>query len=461
MATCKLNISKKIVDGKSEVFVRFSYSRIGVFRLKTGISVPVDAWNDKAGKLIIPRLHTKNQVMLSNLQVQLNEIVQTLLKTVIKVKGNETREYWESIIENCMSEHLLKEGVTIKKVQTKKAVEKVLKAQKGNSVDEAFKDFVEQKSKNEMRRKQLLVTKNILLRYNSYINKVLTLEEWNNDHLCNLERFLQIEYTFFDKNGKCLKRWKHIYDNAPIGRIPQQRGGNAIHSIMKRIRTFFNWCALVGKIPASPFKQHPLKECVYGTPYYLTSDEIKELYNYDFSDNPRLGVQRDIFVLQSNLGMRIGDFYCLTKNNIVNGAIEYIPSKTLNKFGKVARIPLTKTAKEVIAKYSEILKDHESIVPLISEQHYNKAIKEMLRIAGINRVVTTLNTKTRKEEKHPIWEVASSHMARRNFIGNLYANVKDPDLISSMTGHVEGSKAFSRYRAIDDRLKKEVLAALE
>ena len=44
----------------------------------------------------------------------------------------------------------------------------------------------------------------------------------------------------------------------------------------------------------------------------------------------------------------------------------------------------------------------------------------MLRLAGITRVVTIINPTTRKEEQHPICDVASSHMARRNFIGNLY-----------------------------------------
>ena len=116
-------------------------------------------------------------------------------------------------------------------------------------------------------------------------------------------------------------------------------------------------------------------------------------------------------------------------------------------------------AKEIIMRYHK--EGQLSLVPLISEQQYNKKIKEMLRMAGIDRVVTILNPTTRIEEQHPIWEVASSHMARRNFIGNLYAIVKDPDLISSMTGHVEGSKAFARYRAIDDSIKKNALAAFE
>jgi integrase len=59
--------------------------------------------------------------------------------------------------------------------------------------------------------------------------------------------------------------------------------------------------------------------------------------------------------------------------------------------------------------------------------------------------------------KKPLNEIASSHMARRTFIGNMYKKVKDPDLIGSMSGHVEGSKAFARYRTIDDDMKRELV----
>ena len=41
-------------------------------------------------------------------------------------------------------------------------------------------------------------------------------------------------------------------------------------------------------------------------------------------------------------------------------------------------------------------------------------------------------------------------MARRTFCGNLYKRVKDPDIVASMSGHKEGSKAFARYRVIDE-----------
>ena len=52
-------------------------------------------------------------------------------------------------------------------------------------------------------------------------------------------------------------------------------------------------------------------------------------------------------------------------------------------------------------------------------------------------------------------------MARRTFIGNIYKIVKDPNLVTSLTGHPEGSKAFSRYRDIDTEMKKELVGLLD
>ena len=72
-------------------------------------------------------------------------------------------------------------------------------------------------------------------------------------------------------------------------------------------------------------------------------------------------------------------------------------------------------------------------------------------------MVTVRNPVTGADEQKPINEIASSHMARRTFIGNLYKKVKDPELICSMTGHTKGSRSFSRYREIDEDIKIELL----
>ena len=76
-------------------------------------------------------------------------------------------------------------------------------------------------------------------------------------------------------------------------------------------------------------------------------------------------------------------------------------------------------------------------------------------------MITILNPTTREEEKRPINEIASSHIARRTFIGNLYKKVKDPNLVGSLSGHSEGSRAFARYRDIDEDMKKELVSLLD
>ena len=74
--------------------------------------------------------------------------------------------------------------------------------------------------------------------------------------------------------------------------------------------------------------------------------------------------------------------------------------------------------------------------------------------------VTVLNPITRREEKQPINVIGSSHMARRTFIANIYNKVPDPNVIGSMTGHVEGSRAFARYRTIEEEVKKSLVDIL-
>ena len=79
---------------------------------------------------------------------------------------------------------------------------------------------------------------------------------------------------------------------------------------------------------------------------------------------------------------------------------------------------------------------------------------------GITRKVMVFNSTTMQEEARPLNEVASTHLARRTFIGILYKQIKDPCLISSMSGHAPNSTAFARYRSIDDDIKTETIHLL-
>ena len=85
----------------------------------------------------------------------------------------------------------------------------------------------------------------------------------------------------------------------------------------------------------------------------------------------------------------------------------------------------------------------------------------MFEMAGLDRIVTVINTKTRGEEKKRLCDIASSHLARRTFIGNLYKETPDPNIIGKLSGHKEGSRAFSRYRTIDMDMKMDLVKILE
>jgi len=130
-------------------------------------------------------------------------------------------------------------------------------------------------------------------------------------------------------------------------------------------------------------------------------------------------------------------------------------SKTDKNKPVTIRVPLNSIANEILNKYKDY--DGKTLFPYISEQKYNKAVKEIFKLSGITRIVTVLNPLTRESETKPLNEIASSHLARRTFIGNLYKKVKDPNLVGKLSGHSEGSKAFARYRDIDEEMKIELV----
>lgn len=242
-------------------------------------------------------------------------------------------------------------------------------------------------------------------------------------------------------------------------RRPQPRGINIINGLLNKLRDFFNWCFDNDITLNRPFKNDESKSYIYGTPYYITIEERNQLYETDLSSSPQLEIQRDIFIFQCLIGCRVSDLYKMITANLIKGAIEYVPRKTKEGRPLTVRVPLNATAKGILNKYEDRI--DKRLFPFISEQKYNDAIKEMFLEAGLTRSVTIINPVTSEPEVKALNEVASSHLARCTSVDNLYKQVKDPNLVGSLSGHKEGSKAFSRYRDIDEDLKKDLVKLLE
>lgn len=326
--------------------------------------------------------------------------------------------------------------------------------------EQLMDDFLLKHKLSEVRQKNFRVVKRALLRYELYVRATRRGQKF---FVLNIDNVtpdtLQDIWDFFENEHKYYELYPAIYEQIPEKRIPKPRGRNTLIDCFCRIRTFFLWCYEKKKTANRPFDNFRIEECTYGTPVYITLEERDKLYEKDLSAHKQVEIQRDIFVFQSLIGCRVGDLYRMTKQNVINGAIEYIPRKTKEGNPVTVRVPLNDKAKAILEKY----KDHEGnkLLPFISEQKYNDAIKKAFELAEVNRIVTILDPLTNEEVKKPLYEVASSHMARRTFIGNIYKKVKDPNLIGALSGHKEGSKAFSRYREIDEEMKKELVNLLD
>jgi site-specific recombinase XerD len=323
---------------------------------------------------------------------------------------------------------------------------------------EAFNEFLEVKKIAVSRKRAFMVIHRALQRFELYKQAVdkngfkLSFDTISASTLRDFEKFLIDEHRLY-------KQYPNIYKAVPETRTPAPRGQNTLNGIFTKLRTFFIWAIQNEKSTNNPFKTFKIEESVYGTPFYISIDERNRLYKTNLTRHPRLAIQRDIFVFQCVIGCRVGDLYRMTKHNIINGAIEYIARKTNDGHPLTVRVPLNSISKEILDRYS----DHEGvgILPFISEQKYNVAIKRMFLAARLNRRITFRNPTSGKPEIKPLNEIASSHLARRCFVGNLYKRVKDPNLVGALSGHKEGSKAFARYREIDEEMKNDLVKMLE
>lgn len=275
------------------------------------------------------------------------------------------------------------------------------------------------------------------------------------DEAClrNIERFMRKEHIW-------VRKYPLIAKGHGLEGRTRPKGPNTVNDRMKLLKAVMTWAVKTRRIPHNPFDTFISGQNVYGTPVYLTLDERRKIEIHDFSDNPRLALQRDIFIFQCCVGCRVSDLVQLTASNVIDGELNYVARKTREGRPVTIKVPLNHTAKVILERYADA--DRETLFPeMYSRMGYNRVIKDILKLAGITRKVVVIDPLTREAVCRRLYEVASSHMARRTFIGNIFKKFKDQNLVSELSGHAPGSHAFVRYREIDMELKREMVAAID
>nr|WP_278946480.1 integrase [Alistipes putredinis] len=204
--------------------------------------------------------------------------------------------------------------------------------------------------------------------------ETVTLEQMNDfrDYVVN-EHLLQQEHPGFYASRLLVKR------------KPKPLSGTTVINIMNLFCTFLHWCKKMKYSDNEVYALYGCKEPTYGDPFYLTSEERNILYNADLSDCPKLSIIRDIFVFHCYVGCRVGDLYRLTRDNIKDGFLEYMPQKTKKCQAKTVRVPLHEKALKILEHYD---KNADRLLPFKTVHTYNLSIRELLKHCGIDRAET-------------------------------------------------------------------------
>ena len=218
--------------------------------------------------------------------------------------------------------------------------------------------------------------------------------------------------------------------------------------IIKVLKTFMNWSLDKEYHSNLKYKKFKAKEDETEI-IYLTMEELMKLYNHNFESN-RLNQVRDMYVFNSVSGLRISDYANIKTYNVIGDIL----TLTILKTKKInTRIPLNKFSIEILERYKDTI--HEPL-PVISDQKFNKYIKECCEIVEIDTptVKTRFIGKKKIEVVVPKYKLITSHTARKTFVTNsLILGMKEM-VVRNITGHKK-EESFRRYVKIAEDFKRQ------
>lgn len=224
---------------------------------------------------------------------------------------------------------------------------------------------------------------------------------------------------------------------------PRLHSTNYVQKIFQYIKTFarksesrglhINRAYLDFKLPKTPV-----------TKIALSFEQLEHLHALDLSDSPRLEKVRDLFLIGAYTGLRFSDFTRIRPEHIKTHKGERVIEITTQKTDQPVYIPLHPVLDDVLKKYG-----YKS--PAISNQKMNDYLKELGQMAGFNDeiIVNDATGGIRRDAKKQVWEMLTTHVARRSFATNFYQKYPEQiDRIMKITGH-STERMFRAYIVTD------------
>ncbi len=219
----------------------------------------------------------------------------------------------------------------------------------------------------------------------------------------------------------------------------QQIGNNAVMKHIQRLRRMITLAYQVEWIDNDPFRKFKQK-LIPTHRGYLTAQELERIESLTLN-SMRLGTVRGLFVFSCYTGISYIDLMQLTTASLVmgNDRSYWIATKR-QKTRNPVKIPLLAKALVLIERYKVDTRSviNETLFPKISNQKVNAYLKEVAKLADIQKTLTF-------------------HMARHTFATTITLTNGVPiETISKMLGHSKLSTTQIYAKVIEQKVSDDM-----
>jgi integrase len=188
---------------------------------------------------------------------------------------------------------------------------------------------------------------------------------------------------------------------------------------------------------------------------FLDWDELMTVYHFPIPKNmPGIERVRDVFCFCCFTGLRYSDVANLKRSDVFDTYISVVTVKTADSL----KIELNNYSKSILDKYKAAECSGNLALPVISNQKMNDALKDLGKLCGIDKPITTTYYRgnERIEEVHPKYALLGTHAGRRTFVCNALMLGISPQIVMKWTGHND-YKSMKPYIDIADKAKEDAM----
>lgn len=398
-------------DGTSLIQIQYCFSAERKTLLNTEIAVPPKYWIRK--RRCISDALPSSFGNVSDLNTSLTRMLRTTEDIICFCNKNDidpVRFVKETFTPSYNSEDLYK----------KKDIPDTVGEDKSKDFFYQIDDYIKSKSRK--------VTPAMLKVYNTMRGRLKMFEEYQKKPIS----FDSIDFTFYEDFVEYLTyTYVQRRRKTPIVGL---RAASLGHTI-KQFRIFIRDRVRRKIIPPIDLTDFKILD-EESDAIYLTTEEIIRIYHLNLSDHPELVTHRNLLVVGCLTGLRFSDFSTIRHDDIRSGMLY----KKQDKSDRWVVIPLRDIAEDILCNH------FKNGIPFFWNTVFNRAIKEIGKLAGISQTIKFSHKKGKKDivTIKPKYAWITSHTCRRSFCTNEFLAGTPVELIMKISGH-KSLRDFYKY----------------